>query len=47
MITPRIPMKVSGFCNTRHHDLCKHEFDFGAEYINRYFTCECECHTKE
>lgn len=40
-------MAISGFCNDRFHDNCKHKFDFGAEYLNRYFTCECECHTEK
>ena len=43
----RKPMDVSGFCNTQHHDLCKHEFDFGSDYNNRYFTCQCQCHNKK
>ena len=40
------PMNISGFCNTKHHSKCKHEFDFGPDYNNRYFTCQCECHSK-
>lgn len=36
--------RLSGWCLTNYHDGCKHEFNHGSEYINQYFTCECECH---